>query len=1110
MSQRSRRWLWLLLLIPVAVGFFRLRFDVDVLNLLPDDVPTVRGLKLYQKHFANARELIITLRASDAEASESAARSLAQTLRGATNLVRTVHWQPPWLEQPAQFAELIGYLWLNQPPALFGELTNRLAPANVAATLAEMRERLATSMSPTDLAGFGYDPYGLLRLPESTSGGPGRSGQGEELFGSADGTFRLMFVEARGVLVNYRQCQAWIDAVKQVIERWRAENPAQKVKFQFTGRPAFEAEIAGSMEGDMTASVGITSVIIAVLFWLAHRRITPMLWLLALLAVILAATLALGGLIFGAVNVVSLGFAGILLGLAVDYGVVHYQEAIASPDATIPEIRRAIGPSIFWAAITTISAFLVLNFGGLPGLAQLGSLVAVGVGLSALVMLFAFLPPLFRDRMKKREAQIKAGTFVPEAFATTQGVSSAASRGWAKLVYAATAVAFLVAVLILARGWPHLDRSSNALRPRNSTAYAALDEIKAHITQGREPLWLMTTSRDVATITARLQRAMPLLERAVSNRHLASFTLPTPIWPQPEFQRGNRAGAAFLVTQREALCVAAQAAGFSSNSCVLTENILNTWQAALNANGVFWPTNDASRWVFDKVIARSGDDLLALGLVSLPTNAVTTPRAVAVWADELTREGFLVSGWELLGASVLERVQKTMPLVVVPMIALVMLTLWLAFRRPTEILLSMAVMGFSGLLLLAVMRSAGWSWNLLNLMALPLLLGTGVDYSIFMQLALRRHRGDLLASYRSVGRALLLCGGTAVAGFASLAWSANAGMASLGQVCAVGIGGNMLISVCLLPVWWRRFAGSGRGNESSSAPAKPSSLYRAGFWKLGLLVGRRLPARIAVLLSRVAVALYGLFANHRRAAVVENLLPALGNDRPAAEQAASRMFQQFALKLVDLWRYESGQPVDDLFAELTGWEHFTAAHARGKGVLMVTPHLGNWEFGGPLLTRRGIKLHVITLVEPGEGLTELRQASRARWGIETMVIGQDAFAFVEVIKRLQEGATVALLMDRPPESSATEVELFGRSFKASIAAAELARASGAALVPVYLPRTAQGYAAHVLPEIPYDPATLGNREARRELTQKILRAFEPAIRQHLDQWFHFVPVWPKS
>src|SRR6266704_4388621 len=111
-------------------------------------------------------------------------------------------------------------------------------------------------------------------------------------------------------------------------------------------------------------------------------------------------------------------------------------------------------------------------------------------------------------------------------------------------------------------------------------------------------------------------------------------------------------------------------------------------------------------------------------------------------------------------------------------------------------------MCLSTLTLFTVMRLAGWSWNLLNLMALPLILGTGVDYSIFMQLALRRHQGDLRMAYRSVGRALLLCGGTACAGFGYLAFSTNAGMGSLGQVCAIGIGTNMLISIFLLPVWW--------------------------------------------------------------------------------------------------------------------------------------------------------------------------------------------------------------------------------------------------------------------------------------------------------------------
>jgi lauroyl/myristoyl acyltransferase len=103
-----------------------------------------------------------------------------------------------------------------------------------------------------------------------------------------------------------------------------------------------------------------------------------------------------------------------------------------------------------------------------------------------------------------------------------------------------------------------------------------------------------------------------------------------------------------------------------------------------------------------------------------------------------------------------------------------------------------------------------------------------------------------------------------------------------------------------------------------------------------------------------------------------------------------------------------------------------------------------------------------------------------------------------------------LLVDRPPAATAITVELFGRPFAASIAAAELARASGCVLLPVYLPRANRAYSAHVLPAIPYDRASLRDRAARQQLTQQIMTAFEPVIREHLDQWYHFVPIWPRS
>lgn len=229
-----------------------------------------------------------------------------------------------------------------------------------------------------------------------------------------------------------------------------------------------------------------------------------------------------------------------------------------------------------------------------------------------------------------------------------------------------------------------------------------------------------------------------------------------------------------------------------------------------------------------------------------------------------------------------------------------------------------------------------------------------------------------------------------------------------------------------------------------------------------------------------------------------------------AKRKADELFRQFAVKLAELWRFESGVAMNRWLTAGTDWSILENACARKRGVLLLTPHLGNWELGGALLGQRGIKIVVLTQAEPGEGLTELRQASRARWGIETFVIGSNGFDFVEIIKRLQAGENVALLIDRPPAAKAVAVNLFGQPFRASVAAAELARASGCAVLGVVVARETGGYAARILPEFTYDRAALGSRESRQKFTQQILSAFEPEIRRYPEQWFHFVPVWEEK
>jgi predicted exporter len=1085
--KRSRHWLWLLLLIPIGIGLARLRFDVEVLNLLPEQSPVVRGLKLYQQHFADANQLVITVSARDSNLAETAARTLAQFLREKTTLISSASWQPPWLEHPGQSAELLAYLWLNQPPDVFGQLTNHVAPQNLNKVLSETRERLNTSLSAEEIARLSYDPFELSRLPEGPAKDLPQFGEGQELFASADGTFHLIFVQANKNLLSYKACVAWLDEIKRQVQECRNNRTLPDgVVIRYTGRPAFVAEIGGGMERDMAGPSLGTLAVIGVLFYLAHRTWRPLVWLIVLLIGILAGTLAFGGLFFRTLNVVSLGFASILIGLAEDFAIVLYQEARLHPASSIAAIRREAAPGIFWSALTTAGAFLILNLSSLPGLGELGSLVSIGIVLAALVMPFAYLAPLLK----------RSTTSTALVAHTTADHGPRATRG------ARRSMLYLTAFILAACGgllWlhpPRFDRSPAALKPKNSEANAALDEIKYRMQSAREPLWLVVQGRTEREVAQQLRVVRTRLEQARSDGVIESFALPSMLYPQPERQAVNLPVAAWLAGQRGQLRAAVLTNGFTRESFTLTENILATWERAASQSGVFWPTNDNSRWVLEKFTARSTNGLLAVGFVYAPTN---NP-AHQVLRSTLDASDIFLTGWELLGTTITGLVTKELPRICLSVLALVVATLWLAFRNLRDVALSLATIAFSFVALSAVMSLAGWNWNMMNLTALPLLLGLGVDYSIHMQLALRRFAGNPAAAHHSIGRALLLAGATTVAGFAALAFSSNAGMASLGWVCGAGIGCALLTAVYLLPAWWTRLA---------PAPTKPSSFYRAELWRVGLLITHILPPRSCALVCRAIGAAYWFLCGHRRDVVIANLLPALDADRTTAKKTARRLFQNFAQKLTDLWRYEGGRSIDSLFGELTGWEHFAAAQSTKRGVLLLTPHLGNWEFGAPLLAARGVKLLVVTLVEPDAELTEIRQTARARRGIETLVIGDDTFAFVEIIRRLEAGATVALLVDRPPEASAIPVELFGKTFAASIAAAELARASGCVLLPVCLPRTDKGYAAHILPEIPYDRASLRAPEARQKLTQEIMRAFEPVIRQHLDQWYHFVPIWPE-
>src|SRR5205814_6646725 len=122
------------------------------------------------------------------------------------------------------------------------------------------------------------------------------------------------------------------------------------------------------------------------------------------------------------------------------------------------------------------------------------------------------------------------------------------------------------------------------------------------------------------------------------------------------------------------------------------------------------------------------------------------------------------------------------------------------------------------------------------------------------------------------------------------------------------------------------------------------------------------------------------------------------------EQLCAANIRNFSRMLADYFYYSSRPPraAKALLGSWTGYEHLTAAMEAGKGILLITGHLGNWELGGVLLAHRGIPMNVITLDEPSTALTAWRERYRRRVGIRTIPVGPGReFSFVEMIQVLR-------------------------------------------------------------------------------------------------------------
>ena len=282
-------------------------------------------------------------------------------------------------------------------------------------------------------------------------------------------------------------------------------------------------------------------------------------------------------------------------------------------------------------------------------------------------------------------------------------------------------------------------------------------------------------------------------------------------------------------------------------------------------------------------------------------------------------------------------------------------------------------------------------------------------------------------------------------------------------------------------------------------------------WRLANAALSRLPLRVSYAVATLVGALaFGCWLRGRRN-VLRNyarVLPGAPHRERARIGRASLV--NYCKYLVDFMRLPSMLETEvcgacsgeAAFAELN------AALGRGKGVIGVPMHFGNWDLGAAAVAARGYDATVVAETFGDPRLDAMVVGARERLGLKVVRMEHAGPGLLRLLRR---GGLLALLIDRPTPGQGVAVSFFGRTIEVPAGPARLALASGAAVVAVAFRRVRPNAAdVEVLSEFIPRPERTGDRAADvRALTQAIVRAHERFIHAYPEQWYMFREMWPR-
>lgn len=719
-------------------------------------------------------------------------------------------------------------LYLDEPARV--KLKHRLTPQGMSEQF-DHAERTASApgIAGSAMSSLLEDPLGLYELVASSYAGWSDAGVGRpgSPMLSADGRSLMIQVSPTNPTGDIAQANAVVAAVHRAIKQ---AGPSQ-LDISIGGGLAIADAAQRSIRGDMIISSTGTIILLHLLFLATFRRLLvfPIALLPALVGILVGfGVFALTGRALSPPTAV---LGALLAGMGVDYAI-HYLSHTTTGEP-LSDINRRLSRPLIIACVTSMIAMLTLVVSDVAALRDFATIGAVGLA-ATLVASLTLLPALLT--LLARRTRDGSTPFADTRWTANRLIPWVVRQR--KISYALIAAVglFALMVLVLSPGGPiRFDHDLGNMHPQPNAPLQTQQAI-AQAFEGRgETLMLYLTADSEVGLLHLAERCRAELRDNPQASSLIAGTFGIDMLiPSNNRQDTRRAFAASIDVPKVQ-------ADFDR---AVDQSIFNPQAFADYRRAIGNLLDPADGPTLD-TLAKYPD--LSAGL--LPRNVPTADTApagyqavsfVSINHTMQTRQqrgevidtirevladvpGATLTGLTVVGHDVEAQVRSELPrlLIIAGLGALVWIGL--CYRNLRDLMLAVLPVTLGLIITFAIMRLTGIGLNLLNLVALPLLIGLGIDDGLFMVSIARscrqqnQSRDERLNNLASSAQAITMTTVTTVLAFGSLCLTAVPAMRGLGVVMAIGMVACWVVTVGLLaPLLMMN-----RANDESDLPAEP-------------------------------------------------------------------------------------------------------------------------------------------------------------------------------------------------------------------------------------------------------------------------------------------------